>query len=91
MTLVAHHDSGAEIWDVEMECIWGEKSELNLIVTSPGPYKGCKVNCSRAGRVHGTLYSGRVYAIQLISAEVDHCILVNSYGKRDIYALKRLD
>lgn len=48
MTLVAHHDSGAEIWEIEMECVWGEKSELNLIVTSPSPLKGCKVNCLTA-------------------------------------------
>ena len=89
MSLFDDVPAGPEILEVEMAC-QRSLGELAIFVTSLGPYQGFKVNCSRAARIEGARYRGRVYGTHKIDANQQHCVLVGPNGKRDVHALERL-
>jgi len=82
-------NSSQSITVVEMECV-KVRGMLKVRITSPGPFQGANVNCSRELRVEGARYRGRIYLIQKRGQDEPHCILVNEQGNRDVNALERL-
>lgn len=82
-------NSSQSIAVVEMQCV-KVRGMLKMQITSPGPFQGHNVNCSRDLRVEGAKYRGRSYMIQKRDIDEPHCILVNEQGNRDVNALERL-
>ncbi|MCY1704289.1 hypothetical protein [Deinococcus sp. SL84] len=73
------------IEEVEISCIW-DLGQWKMVVTSEGPYKGRYVKCSSSVRRDGVKIRGLVKGAEKIDAALDHCILVNRYGKQDYEA-----